>query len=372
MSSEFAEVQGMNPLLVQLYDSHRLYEMASDKSPQARAELMHTVTSLLNLPLKTSESELVCDILISLMRQAETDLRQALAERLSIIENVPLRLILKLAHDEIGIAEKVLRRSPVLNDLDLIYLIQAQGPDYWRAIAARNTMGEAVVDALAETRDMPTAITLANNEAVSLTQKAVQILVDLAKGYDDLARPLLNRAEIPAELAQTLYDHVGDELKRIIVGKKGDVRAEIEQAIDDVLSEFTGRVEPAYMPSDSMVQAAEMFAAQGELTAGMMIRTLKRGQLSSYIAYFSRFTGMNAHMVLSILQQKCGQGLAISCKATNVAKNDFIAMFMLTQRLRSSDGVVDQAALQKAITYYDRISKPVALRIMRGSVVGYA
>ena len=51
---------------------------------------------------------------------------------------------------------------------------------------------------------------------------------------------------------------------------------------------------------------------------------------------------------------------------------DFIAMFMLTQRLRSSDGVVDQAALQKAITYYDRISKPVALRIMRGSVVGYA
>jgi hypothetical protein len=102
----------VTPLLVRLYDSHKLYGLAKDKKPLARAELMSIISDLLGMNLSPRESELIADVLIALMRQAEKDLRQALAERLSMLEKVPLRLILQISHDEIEIAAPVLRNSP--------------------------------------------------------------------------------------------------------------------------------------------------------------------------------------------------------------------------------------------------------------------
>lgn len=352
----------INPLLVQLYDSHQLYQMAGDKKPQIRTELMHAVTGLLDLPLKNTESELVSDILISLLRQAETDLRQAIAERLAVIDDVPLRLILKLANDDIGIAEKVLKQSNVLSDIDLIYIIQAQGPAYWRAIAARANIGPQLIDTLAQTHDKETAIVLAKNDTIELTENAVQILAEIAKTSSDLAQPLLQRAEVPASLAYMLYDYIGTELKAYVADKYGSA----ETVVDDVIAELTGWADKTFVPSSEMIQSAEIYAVKGMLNSDLMVKALKRGQFSTYIAYFSRYTGLKADMVYRILQQKCGQGLAIACKATGVSRQDFISMYMLTQRMRQENGVLDSLALNKAMTYYDRVSVPVAKRIMRG------
>src|SRR5688572_4950053 len=109
---------GVTPLLVRLYDSHKLYRLAKDRKPFARAELTSTVSALLDVALSARETELVADVLIALMRQAEKDLRQALAEKLSILDQVPLRLVLQIANDEIDVAAPVLRNSPILGDLD--------------------------------------------------------------------------------------------------------------------------------------------------------------------------------------------------------------------------------------------------------------
>ena len=117
----------VTPLLVRLYDSHKLYGLAKDKKPLARAELMSIISDLLGMNLSPRESELIADVLIALMRQAEKDLRQALAERLSMLEKAPLRLILQISHDEIEIAAPVLRNSAVLGELDLIYIIKSKG-----------------------------------------------------------------------------------------------------------------------------------------------------------------------------------------------------------------------------------------------------
>ena len=165
----------VEPLLVQLYDSHRLYQLAQEKKPEARAELSQSVVGLLGANLRINEQELVADILISLMRQAERDLRQAIAERLSIMDNVPLRLVLHMAQDEITVAESVLCTSPVLNDLDLLYIIQSKTAEYWRAIARREHINEPVIDTLADTRDVETACHLAENSKIALTSLIIEI-----------------------------------------------------------------------------------------------------------------------------------------------------------------------------------------------------
>ena len=91
----------VTPLLVRLYDSHKLYSLAKDKKPLARAELTSAVSELLEMDLSPREGELIADVLIELMRQAEKDLCQALSEKLSVVDNVPLRLILQFSNDTI-------------------------------------------------------------------------------------------------------------------------------------------------------------------------------------------------------------------------------------------------------------------------------
>ena len=185
----------MTPLLVRLYESHKLYALVSDTQPEARAELTGLVAQLLRVELSGREQEILADVLIALLRQAERDLRQALSERLAVMDNVPLRLVLFLANDDIDIAAPMLRSSLVLSDLDLIYIIKSQGPAYWQAIAAREVLSAGVVDALADTRDAGTAVILAGNDRAVLTEYALQILSTMAQADENIARPLLSRPE---------------------------------------------------------------------------------------------------------------------------------------------------------------------------------
>ena len=65
----------VTPLLVRLYDSQKLHGLAQDEKPLARAELTSAVTELLEMDLSPRETELIADVLIGLMRQAELDLQ---------------------------------------------------------------------------------------------------------------------------------------------------------------------------------------------------------------------------------------------------------------------------------------------------------
>ena len=157
----------ISPLLVGLYDAHKEYAQHSDKDPQYREIVCQQMTDLLAVSSHVSDREMITDVLITLLRQSEKDLKAAMAERLSLLSNVPLRILLQLLNEEISIARPIIKNSPVLNDLDLLYIIQSRDTTFWQAIAARHAIKENVVDALAETHDVPTAKVLVRNETIS-------------------------------------------------------------------------------------------------------------------------------------------------------------------------------------------------------------
>lgn len=361
----------VTPLLVRLYDSHKLYGLAKDKKPLARVELTSAVSDLLEMNLSTRESELVADVLIELIRQAEKDLREALAERLSVLDNVPLRLILKIANDDIDIARPVLKNSSILGDLDLIYIIKSKSPQYWQAIAARESMSSQVVNILADTRDLDTAITLAENKNIALTEHAVVVLSDMAQGSEKLAAPLLRRDEITDEIASRLYQFVGQEVKKFITENYQIESGLLIDTVDDVVLELVGAAEDLseFMPTANMLKAAERFKEKGLLTVQLMLGTLRRGQISSFVAQFSKFTGLDVRTVSEILMQPNGQGLAVACKAYDVLKPDFVSIYLLTNRVRNRGKMVDMGDMTRAVNYFNRIKPEVARNIISNSSV---
>ena len=354
-------------LLVKLHDKHTLHDLAKNKQPGSRAELANIMTDLLQFDLTTGEHELITDVLMGLIRQAEIDLRRALSEKLAVMEEAPLRMVLHLANDDISVADPILRRSRVLTDTDLTYIVKGRGKEHWCAIATRPEMSRQLINLLVDTEDLETAIHLSENKNVRLTSHALRKMSTMAEISDRLAKPLLMREEMPPRLATKLYGFVGRELKDYIKDNYKMVdQGLVEQAVDDIVFEMSSAAQGEYAPTVKMIVSAENMLEKGFLNAEVMVENLRRGQIANFVALFSVYSSLSIDTVLEMLHQKTGQGLAVACKATGIQKPEFVNMFLLTSRVRGGK-VIEQQTLGRALAYYDKIKEPLAKKILSQS-----
>ncbi|MGH1376503.1 MAG: DUF2336 domain-containing protein [Alphaproteobacteria bacterium] len=358
-------------LPAQLSDIQNLCELARDKDPSARAELARSVGYILEAEVSPRESEIIADILIGLLRQAEADVRYALSEQLSKIEDAPLRLILQLANDDIDIARPILVNSDVLGDMDLMYIIKSKTNEYWQTIATRDHLSDSVIDVLADTEDFDTALALAENEGIKLTDHALIILSDIAQGSDILAKPLLLREEVSQDIAVKLYKFVGEEIKSFIGENYNFDIQKVSKAVDDTVADLSDTsFQSGLEPEPYMIDAAETFKEQGLLNVQMLLNTLRRGHMRSYIAQFSVYTGLSVKAVQEILSQSNGQGLAITSRAYGIEKHDFVSMFMLSSRIWNNGRLVETDDIKAAIGYYTKATPEIAMHIVKTKFSG--
>ncbi len=357
------------PLGIRIKDAEKLYNLARENSPNARAELSATISSILEGDVSLREGELIADVLIKLMRQAEVDLRQAVAEQISVLDNVPLRLVLQLANDEIEVAKPILKDSPVLGEFDLMYIIKSKTAEYWQVIAERANLSEQVVNVLADTKDLDTALKLVENKNIKLGEHALVALSDIAQGSEVLAPPLLRRPEVTSDIAASLYEYVGAGIKKFI-SDNYDVDAAVSKVVDKAVKELSTPVTPPampkeFIPDDYMIEAAKTFKEKGMLNITLMLSTLRRGHMRSFVAQFSVYTGLSVKTIGQILLQMNGQGLAVLSRAHNIDKQDYISIFMLTGKIWNHGCIVGVRDIKAAMDYYNKITPEMAIKILK-------
>lgn len=356
----------ITPLLVKLYDQQKLYSVAQDNKPIARNALAAGIVELLSHDLSARESEAISDILIELVRQAEKDLKVAVSERLAAVDKVPLRLALQIAHDNIDVAAPLLQSCPVFGDLDLIYIIKSKPAPYWRVIAGRTGMSDQVVNALVDTGDLKTAVNLAENMAITLNDHALSVLSDMAQGQETLAQPLIRRPDVSPTLAKALYEYVGEAFKQQMREENPAFSAMIDEVVENVQAELSGS---GVSEADQHLETAQNMAERGLLNMTAMIDGLKRGQYQTFVAQFSVYTGVRMAIVEEVLKQESGQGLAIICRASDLVKPDFLSIYLLSRKTHRAGEAMNAATLNKAATYYDRLTQDVASAILKDSIV---
>ena len=356
-------------LLVKLYDTQKLHSAGSAHAAESRKEVASVMASLLEHELAVHEQELVADVLITIVRRAENDLRRALAERLAKMEQVPLRLILHLCNDQVQVAQPILMHSKVLSDLDLSYIIRAQGPEYWRIIAERQALSGDIADLLVGTKEDGTALVLLQNKSVLLSVYALEILTGMASENEIMADLLLKREEMLPELANRLYRHVSEELKAYIHSFFGKTSPEIVKAADDLFLEFIdsgeGRIDGDI--DDAVTQAVANAAGRpAEPVAGGQTRLteamdlLRRGKVDEFVTCFIACAGLPAERTKDVFTQASARKLAIICRALRVAKSDFSLIYLYTHRIRSEDRLLNHNDLMKALSYFDSIKQEAA------------
>jgi uncharacterized protein (DUF2336 family) len=371
----------MAPVLARLNAACALYRDSRD--PLARVDIMVLVSDLMTLELTGQEREMVADVLIILTKQAAVDLRRAIAERLSALDGVPVRLVMQMANDEIAVARPVLRDSPVLGDVQLIDIISNKGPGHWETIASRRGLSEVIINRLADTRDYGTATVLAENITITLPAHAISVLAEMAKGSETLAQPLLRRSEIPDTVASQLYRHVGATLKKFILRNYEVDTQDLLDTLDDVVLEFVDSAQEAesrsasgeaqttehrVLPTQAMIRAASEFRQKGLLTVQLMLSTLRRGQNPSFVAQMSTYCGLEPPVVSEVLHQKKARALAIVCRAAGVGRTDFLSFYLLTNTVRSLGQLANLQDMATAVGVYDRTSSELARQIMAQSL----
>lgn len=364
-------IENAAPVFSGLGTALTAYKDGGKGSIEAKKALMRAVGHVLKLDVSAHEGELVADILIELLNQAEKDVRMALSEQLSVLDDVPLRLILQLANDEIDIARPVLTASEVLGDFDLMYIIKSKTAEYWEAIAQRKTLSEHIANTLADTGDFNTALALSKNENIELSQYAAVALSKLATGSDELSQPLLMRPELPKDVVKHLYQHIGNALKEAL---SEHMEIDFADAVDTTVAKLLEEVDLSlghgYMPSDELIEAAKYHHERGYINQARFVENLQRGQIKNFVAQFMVYSRVDVKVILAAIEQKSGESLAIICKGLGFGRDEFISLFILLRSIDTQDDAFyDVKLINVASEKYDGISKDEAKAVLKQYIV---
>lgn len=337
-------------------ESRYLLELAQDTTPAGRFVLANAVSKFFEHDeLNSLERHLVIEIMMSLIHRAELDLREALAERLSLLPNVPAEVMIFLANDEITVARPVLEHSPVLNDADLVYIISSKNTDYWQSIARRTQLSPLVVRRLVDTNDAGTAATLVGNPHIAIHRNTFKRLIRTSLKSGQLQKALLHRPEIDPELAVDIYACVSLVLRREITKRYRVNLVAVDVALDSLIAELSQEAQGVLDVTPEMAALAKQFGERNELSPALMVKALRRGQFSFFVALFMEKLDLSSDIVIRLIKKDSGKSFAAACRAVGMMKSEFASIYLLSRSVRNAEKIVDQQELADALKYFDTL-----------------
>lgn len=392
--SPLEKSENLGHLMVKLHDVYNEYKQDIFGTVFSQNRISDVVEEILTEENVTEEEqELVTEILLTLVKEAEAKLKAAISDRISVIDDAPNRLSLELAHDDITVARPILENSVALSDDDLVYIINTRQREHWQSIARRRGLKDGVINKLADTNDSSTYNELLKNFNVRLTHYTGEKIAERAKTDHFLADGLIGRDELSKSIIIDIYHHVGEAIQHQIEQKYNYTSEELNKAINDISAEissgetlkvdkFTDEAAPPRRPEpmphgrdmdfdpeavnieDEEYATALKYKKSGELSVDLMVRHLKRKQFKSFIAQLAVMADLDPSLVRDILRQQYGKGLAIICVSQEINKSDFMNLFLLTQPLRGSGRIVPDGHIAKAMDSYSNISLEQAKKIV--------
>lgn len=309
------------------------------------------------------ERALMLDILHKVVADVEMSVRKRLSESLADATDAPLALIRLLADDEIEVAYPVLSRSPVLCDADLIEIVQHRALEHQLAIAMRYSVSEDVSAALV-TYGRPSIIeTLLRNENARLSQATLAYLVEESRRVDSFREPLLRRSELGPDLAKRMFLWVSDALRDFIV----DHFALDEATVDELLKKAAADQldTAAATERSSSEKLADALQENGKITPDMLVDAMAQGEINLFVSLFGRVTGLPRDLVMQLLFDAKGEGLAVACKGMGLDRQAFCSLLNLSHKARpaATSRAVPQG--ESALALFDATPREAATGVLK-------
>ena len=354
-------------------DFNDLIGLARDKSVEGRTRLVQIVGDLFfdtDTVLRDAERNIMSDILRQLIHDVEMKVRQVLATRMAAEADAPHELISALANDQIEVAHPILTQSTVLQDIELIEIVEHRTFGHQLAIAMRETVSEAVSEALIGTGNVDVIKTLLENDNADISESAMEYLVEQSENIDDIQVPLINRGDLGPDLAKRMYWWVSAALREHIVEHYRIDEAELDDKIQDTIHDILGGGpnNPRIIddtPLRKSQELAEKLQKAEAITPQLLIQTLRQGEVALFEDLLSQLTGLRTNLIRRFVFEPGGEGPAITCRAAEIAKADFASIFLLSRSARPGDKAVDPNEVSRVLNFFDRITPDTARRVVK-------
>ncbi|MSO71540.1 MAG: DUF2336 domain-containing protein [Alphaproteobacteria bacterium] len=345
-----------------------LVALAQSKRIEQRDKLFENIAELFledHAKLSDRERALMRSILERLLHDVEMQIRHALSARISELPDAPIELVNLLANDDISIAQPILRRSKALRDPDLIEIVRLRGREHCLAVSMRAGLGPDVTDALVSTGDQDVILRLLENTDAELSRRATEYLVAESARVRRFREPLVRRDDLPPDLAARMYWWVSAALRQYLL--KTIAASELD--IDDLVEDTTKGLTDAAAPQDPSIdqtalELVERLAERSELSPVLLIRFLRSGRVSAFIAGLSRAARIGTSAVSKVLYDEGGESLAILCKATGWSRSNYGEAFLLSRRF-CEQSVVPPAVLDASLRFFDELAEKTATSMLR-------
>lgn len=348
-------------------DLSHLVNLAKEPSSDKRRELLRSVTDLfMDAPDQRTdvEREQFGEILGTVAREMEMEVRRALAQRLASVPEAPRNIILQLANDEIEVARPVLTTSPVLKDADLIAVSMVRSQDHLHAVAGRPTVSAAVADALVKRGDDKVLVNLVENRGATLSRAAMEKIVDRAQTTEALHAPVVSRPNLPPDLLNSMFFAVSSGLKRDIMARMKDVAPAL---IDDAIRMTEKRMKRSIHTSDPEEEKAKIFVAQlqksGPVTESLLFSLAKQKRFAEVHVVLARLAGLDLKTARRIFEQDSPEALAIACRACRFDRQTFSTLIL--SRLADAEATKSLDEAYDLLKLYDQVPVESAQRVMR-------
>ncbi|HKR87272.1 MAG TPA: DUF2336 domain-containing protein [Phenylobacterium sp.] len=325
----------------------RLLQLARSREPADRERLLLALAELCQIGGEAagqpSVQALLSSIFLSLVVEAERDMRRRLAEKLSKAEWAPSALINVLALDEIEVARPIIAASPVLKDEDLIRLLLEATIEHQIEVARRPKLGAQVVAAILRQAEPAVLTALAGNATAELSDADMRALVAEARRVAALRAPLAQHPRLTSELALQLYVWLGQAMRQSLTERfRLDTEA-LDRALAETVREAHGGVRAQ---DDGLVVVAregerqemerrlvDKLLGAGQLRAGYLVRALREGRLSLFAAALSKLGGLSPEQVRLALDAATPDPLQQACAAIGIDRSAFPSILLMVRGL---------------------------------------
>ena len=305
--------------------------------------------------LTKREQTMMFDILRRFVHDMEMPLREKIAGQLAKVPNLPRNLAKLLANDAIEIAFPILSQSQALLDADLIEVIQNRSVEHQVAITTRAAISEQVSKVLVETENETVITSLLRNPNAEISSRVIAYLAEESRRVTSYQEPILSRKDLDPKLAERMFTWVSSALRQYILDTY-----ELDPVFVDEVMKEASREGAEEGSVDAAKDLARQLAKEGQATPDLMIKALSEGETTIFISIFRELTGIDESIIMQMISEPAGTGLAVACKAYGFEKSVFSSIYALCQKSSAATEKSSGRDLRRVQQRFDHMSQKAA------------
>lgn len=355
-------------------NSESLFDLAKSRQPADRERLLLAIADLCDTPnssevMKTPAIQaLLSSIFMSLVVEAERDIRHRLSQKLAAADWTPNALVNVLALDDIEIARPIIALSPVLQDADLVRLLVEATIEHQIEVARRPQLTETVVAAILAQSEPAVLTALAGNYTADLSASDMEELVEASRQIAAMRAPLSQHPKLTGQLAKRLYLWVGLALRQGLTERfRLDVSildealaASVNEAHNGISTEALPRMQREGERELMEHRLIDKLYVAGQLRPAYLVRALREGRLGLFATALAMLGRFDATQVQATLDSDRPELLALACAAVGIDRSVFPDILDMTRRLNNGRPGGGAESARKATVAFAPVSPEVA------------